>query len=102
MRRQLRQDFARHSRFREALQQGGLVPFFQPIVDLIKGRPLGFEALARWRDQDGRDDVRSEFPPMARQISLSGELDRVVIRPGAGGPARLVRRHRPGRGGPPC
>ena len=79
MLRQVRQDFARQSHFREALQQGGLVPFFQPIVDLIKGRPLGFEALARWRDQDGRDHVRSEFPPMARQISLSGELDLVVI-----------------------
>ena len=79
MRRQVRQDFARQSRFREALQQGGLVPLFQPIVDLIKGRPLGFEALARWRDQDGHDHVRSEFLPVARQISLSGELDRVVI-----------------------
>jgi EAL domain-containing protein (putative c-di-GMP-specific phosphodiesterase class I) len=79
MRRQVRQDFARQSRFREALQQGGLVPLFQPIVNLIKGRLLGFEALARWRDQDGHDHVRSEFLPVARQISLSGELDRVVI-----------------------
>lgn len=79
MGRQTRQDFARQSRFREALQQGGLVPFFQPIVDLIKGRLLGFEALARWRDQDGHDHVRSEFLTVARQISLSGELDRVVI-----------------------
>ena len=79
MRRQVRQDFARHSRFREALQQGGLVLFFQPIVDLIKGWPLGFESLARWRDQDGHDHVRSEFLPVARQISLSGELDLVVI-----------------------
>ena len=30
MLRQVRQDFARQSHFREALQQGGLVPFFQP------------------------------------------------------------------------
>jgi len=79
MRRQVREDFARQSRFREALQQGGLVPFFQPIVDLINGRPLGFEALARWRDQDGQYHSPSEFLPVARQIGLTGELDLVVI-----------------------
>jgi EAL domain-containing protein (putative c-di-GMP-specific phosphodiesterase class I) len=79
MRRQVREDFARQSRFREALQQGGLVPFFQPIVDLINGRPLGFEALVRWRDEDGHDQAPAEFLPVARQIGLTGELDLVVI-----------------------
>lgn len=79
MRRQVREDFARQSRFREALQQGGLVPFFQPIVDLIHGRPLGFEALARWRAQDGSYLPPAEFLPVARQIGLTGELDLVVI-----------------------
>lgn len=35
-------------RLREALDEGELVPYFQPIVDLGTGRPDGFEALLRW------------------------------------------------------
>ncbi len=35
-------------RLREALDEGELVPYFQPIVDLRTGRPTGFEALLRW------------------------------------------------------
>jgi diguanylate cyclase (GGDEF)-like protein/PAS domain S-box-containing protein len=34
---------------RVALEQGGLVPFYQPKVDLATGGVVGFEALARWR-----------------------------------------------------
>lgn len=34
---------------RVALDEGGLVPFYQPKVDLRDGRVVGFEALARWQ-----------------------------------------------------
>ncbi|MDO9427673.1 MAG: EAL domain-containing protein [Methylobacterium sp.] len=34
---------------RVALEEGGLVPFYQPKVDLATGGVVGFEALARWR-----------------------------------------------------
>ena len=31
-----------------AIQSGQIVPFYQPIVDMRRGRVLGFEVLARW------------------------------------------------------
>ena len=55
MRREVHDAFTRQSHFREALLQGGVLPYFQPIVDLRQGRILGFEALARW--QIGRAHV---------------------------------------------
>ncbi|MBZ6078525.1 putative bifunctional diguanylate cyclase/phosphodiesterase [Microvirga puerhi] len=33
----------------EALQWGQIVPFYQPKIELVTGRVVGFEALARWR-----------------------------------------------------
>ena len=79
IRRQVHDEFARQSHFREALLQGALVPHFQPIVDLRLGRPLGFEALARWHGSGGRIEGPAEFLPLARQMGLTSELDLAVI-----------------------
>ena len=35
--------------FRQALQEGRVVPFYQPKVSLESGEVVGFEALTRWR-----------------------------------------------------
>jgi EAL domain-containing protein (putative c-di-GMP-specific phosphodiesterase class I)/putative methionine-R-sulfoxide reductase with GAF domain len=35
-------------RLRQALEQGELIPYFQPIVDVTNGRPDALEALIRW------------------------------------------------------
>ena len=34
-----------------ALASDGIIPFYQPKMDLVSGRILGFEALLRWADQ---------------------------------------------------
>jgi diguanylate cyclase (GGDEF)-like protein len=34
---------------RSALEVGGLIPYYQPKIDLATGRIIGFEALARWQ-----------------------------------------------------
>ncbi|MGV8940794.1 MAG: EAL domain-containing response regulator [Lysobacter sp.] len=39
---------------REALAHGQIGPWFQPQVELVNGKPVGVEALARWRRPDGR------------------------------------------------
>ena len=80
MRREVHDAFTRQSHFREALLQGGVLPYFQPIVDLRQGRILGFEALARWRRADGGVAPPSEFLSLARQMGLTGDLDLEVIR----------------------
>jgi EAL domain-containing protein (putative c-di-GMP-specific phosphodiesterase class I) len=80
LRRQVRDDFSRQSRFREGLLRGALLPHFQPIVDLISGRTRGFEALARWRTPEGEVQGPGEYLAVAQQLGLNGELDLAVIR----------------------
>jgi EAL domain-containing protein (putative c-di-GMP-specific phosphodiesterase class I)/FixJ family two-component response regulator len=38
----------------EALGAGEVLPYFQPKVEMRNGRVIGVEALARWRQPDGR------------------------------------------------
>jgi diguanylate cyclase (GGDEF)-like protein/PAS domain S-box-containing protein len=48
----------------------GLIPYFQPIVSLADGIPVGYEALIRWRhERDGMLDPQ-DFLPMAEQAGL--------------------------------
>ena len=52
------------SELRQAIDEGRLRMFFQPIVDLGTGRRPGFEALARW--PEGGDAVSpADFIPVA-------------------------------------
>jgi EAL domain-containing protein (putative c-di-GMP-specific phosphodiesterase class I) len=80
LRRKVRDDFSRQSRFREGLNRGALLPHFQPIVDLVSGRTRGFEALARWRTPEGEVEGPGEYLAVAQQLGLNGELDLAVIR----------------------
>jgi EAL domain-containing protein (putative c-di-GMP-specific phosphodiesterase class I) len=79
LRRKVRDDFSRQSRFRQGLNSGALVPHFQPIVDLVSGRTRGFEALARWRTIEGEVQSPGEYLAVAQQLGLTGELDLAVI-----------------------
>ncbi|MBZ0112913.1 MAG: EAL domain-containing protein [Thermoanaerobaculia bacterium] len=62
------------------LQQGELIPFLQPIVELMSGRLAGFEALVRWnRPHEGLvSPVR--FLPLAEDTGRIVEIDRVMLR----------------------
>lgn len=51
---------------------------FQPKVDLVTGKVLGFEALARWRD-GGRALPPAQFIPIAEKAGLIGELGSRVL-----------------------
>ncbi|MDQ1721134.1 MAG: hypothetical protein QOI26_868 [Pseudonocardiales bacterium] len=56
---------------RSALTEGrGLVPYFQPIVNLLDNTPVGYEALVRWvHAEQGLLDP-DDFLPMAEQTGL--------------------------------
>jgi EAL domain-containing protein (putative c-di-GMP-specific phosphodiesterase class I) len=58
-----------------ALASGDVEPFFQPIVSLDDGRILGFEVLARWRDQVEGYIPPDRFIPIADRFGL---LDRLL------------------------
>ncbi|MEA2295111.1 MAG: hypothetical protein QOE86_2750 [Solirubrobacteraceae bacterium] len=59
---------------------GGLQVAYQPIVRASDGRLHGFEALARWRDADGRVLRPDQFIPVAEETGLISELGRLVLR----------------------
>jgi diguanylate cyclase (GGDEF)-like protein/PAS domain S-box-containing protein len=53
---------------------GGLVPYFQPIVSLDTNAPVGYEALVRWEHPEKGLLEPSEFLPMAEQTGLIAQL----------------------------
>jgi diguanylate cyclase (GGDEF)-like protein len=63
----------------QALADGEIVPWFQPVVDLRTGRLAGFEALARWIPP-GREPVRPDaWLPLAEESGLVVAVDRAVM-----------------------
>lgn len=57
--------------FECALAAGEIVPFYQPIVDLVEGRVLGYEILARWLHPSRGTVMPDVFIPLAER---SGQL----------------------------
>ncbi len=63
----------------EALDEGRIRPWFQPIVDLRSGTVVGLEALARWEHADGRVEPADVFVPLAEESGLAVRLDLAVL-----------------------
>ena len=64
-------ELARTERVRAGLEQGRLVLYYQPKMDLTTGAVVGVEALARLRDEDGTVLAPGQFLPA---LDRSGEL----------------------------
>jgi EAL domain-containing protein (putative c-di-GMP-specific phosphodiesterase class I) len=62
------------------LGRGEVVPWYQPIVDLVRGEVVGVEALARWRRAPGVVEPPSVFIPVAEQSDLILDVDLAVLR----------------------
>jgi sensor c-di-GMP phosphodiesterase-like protein len=56
--------------FREAIENGEIVPFFQPTIDIRTGKLVGAEVLARWRRSDGTMVSPANFIPLAERSGL--------------------------------
>lgn len=63
-----------------AIAEGLIEPFYQPLVDLGSGKVLGFEVLARWREEQGRVRLPGEFVPLAEETGLVGEMYFALLR----------------------
>ncbi|WP_456411338.1 putative bifunctional diguanylate cyclase/phosphodiesterase [Oceanithermus sp.] len=72
---------AQAEQLREALgRPGGIEIVYQPIVDLMDGRIIFVEALARWRDPaTGRPVSPERFIGIAERYGMATLLDRAVL-----------------------
>ncbi len=69
------------SKFVEAIDKGDIVAAFQPIVGLDNKKIAGYEALARWRDQeDGADEGPETFVRYAEAAGKGDALAQTMLR----------------------
>jgi EAL domain-containing protein (putative c-di-GMP-specific phosphodiesterase class I) len=71
---------ARHvTRLRRALEAGELKPHYQPIVDIVTGKPDGLEALLRWEHPVLGTLLPSDFLPLIETGALVVPVGRMVL-----------------------
>ncbi len=71
--------FRQGFRLRHALDEGYLIPAFQPIYDLERGQVIAVEVLARMQI-DGAIIHAKDFITIAEELGLTRELDLLIIR----------------------
>ena len=60
----------------DAIRRGELVPYYQPVIDILSGRLAGCEVLVRWAKPDGRVIPPGRFIALAE---ASGEIFPMTI-----------------------
>jgi diguanylate cyclase (GGDEF)-like protein/PAS domain S-box-containing protein len=73
------QQLAIEARLRDALRDGLIDPWFQPVVTLSDRRVCGFEALARWTAPEGNTEPAA-FLPVAQSTGLIADVDLTILR----------------------
>jgi EAL domain-containing protein (putative c-di-GMP-specific phosphodiesterase class I) len=75
----LHPDACRPERLRAALDNGELVPHYQPVVDMVSGEVLGLEALLRWNHPAEGLLAPSSFLPALTDSGLLAPVTRMVL-----------------------
>lgn len=63
------------SNFDQALREGWIEPFYQPIVRILNGQSGNWEALARWRKPDSGMLLDEQFIPTLDRAGILYRLD---------------------------
>jgi diguanylate cyclase (GGDEF)-like protein/PAS domain S-box-containing protein len=79
MHEQTLQRLALRSRLHDAVAAEQLEVHYQPIVALADGAIVGFEALLRWRDEDGGYVPPTDLIPIAEETGLILPIGRFVL-----------------------
>jgi len=64
---------------RRALATDEVRAWYQPIVDFVDGRIVGYEALSRWITSDDRHVSPATFIPLAESVGLIPEVDYLIL-----------------------
>jgi diguanylate cyclase (GGDEF)-like protein/PAS domain S-box-containing protein len=64
---------------RDAIQNDGLRPYYQPLIDLATGRVTGLEALVRWPHAERGMISPAEFIPVAEETGLINALGGLML-----------------------
>jgi diguanylate cyclase (GGDEF)-like protein len=80
MRRRVAEESQLEESLRRAVERGELVPYYQPIVNVVTRRIVAFEALVRWLHADGTVTKASEFMHFAEQRGYVQAIDTLVLR----------------------
>jgi len=79
LRREAIEMLDRETELTRGLAADQFVMYFQPMVSLATGHAAGFEALLRWRMDDGSVREPATFIPLAEQAGLMRRLTGVVL-----------------------
>ncbi|HEY6916294.1 MAG TPA: EAL domain-containing protein [Allosphingosinicella sp.] len=78
MRHEIQQRVATARRFKAALAEDRVIPYYQPKIDLTDGSLSGFEALLRWRGEDGEihrpGSAASAFEDTELAVAISNRM----------------------------
>tara|TARA_R110000737_G_scaffold53907_11_gene75826 strand:- start:15942 stop:18515 length:2574 start_codon:yes stop_codon:yes gene_type:complete len=64
---------------REAINNKEFTPYFQPIVQMVDGKIIGFEALARWQSDKRGFVFPNDFIPLAEETNLVMAIDFQIL-----------------------
>ena len=70
---------ALHGEVADALEQGQIIPWFQPQVSTDTGKITGFEALARWEHPERGTILPCDFLPAIAEQNLQARLGEIVL-----------------------
>ena len=80
--------FDMEAEFRQAMDNGDIITWFQPQLCLKSGKIAGVEALARWVRPDGTIVAPADFVPLSEEMGISDVLFETVMRHVCGAVAR--------------
>jgi sensor c-di-GMP phosphodiesterase-like protein len=75
-----RRSLSMEHQLRRSIRKDQVRITYQPIVELVSGRIVGAEALARWTDEDGFAINPTVFVRIAEECGIVGELTELVVR----------------------